>query len=227
MLKPMDVSLADLNHQVLDGGYRILLEFREGRYLEQKLFRIWLVDDDGCSSKDPVFEGIYSSGRPSQGIKGWIDGDYHEEAELEGREVILPLKGLDRALFKQLGRMIPEGGSLMVSYAMFSGEGKVHRETRMGLDRGIPPVTTPLGSLLFEAGCGLHVRDWYIPEGGREGPPKLQGHNPIDEEEARRWRERLRGELELFLETEKGLGDEVREEARSKATRILKSLHRA
>ncbi|MFQ5951479.1 MAG: DUF1122 family protein, partial [Candidatus Geothermarchaeales archaeon] len=206
---------------------QILLESRAGHYREHELFKIWLVDGDGLSSSHPVFEGIHSSGRPSQHIEGWMDGDYYEALAFGRRKVVLSDSGLDKALFEQLGRLIPSGGSLMVSYSMFWGEGRVHRDTRLGLDIGVPPVATPLGSLLFEAGCGLHVRDWYIPEGGREGPPKLQGHKPIDEEEGLRWRERLRGELELFLKTQKGSGDEVREDARSRASRFLKSLQGA
>ena len=74
----------------------------------------------------------------------------------------------------------------MVSYSLFSRESKIHRETKQGLDRGYPSVVTPLGFLLFTAGCGIGFKDWYFAEGGREGPEKLQGYKPLNSEIAER-----------------------------------------
>ena len=56
----MDISLPDLNHQVLDGGYRILLESREGRYQEQELFKIWAdnVWEIGTVGLTPMVQGV-------------------------------------------------------------------------------------------------------------------------------------------------------------------------
>ncbi len=57
--------------------------------------------------------------------------------------------------------------------------------TARALAAGVPPVATPLGALLFDLGCGVAFRDWYISEGGREGPRKLQGFRAASEEHAR------------------------------------------
>jgi len=83
-------------------------------------------------------------------------------------------------LFRLLGGLVPPGGSLMVEY-----ESPGLEETASLLSLGFPPPCTPLGYALLCAGC-LSFRDWYIPEGGLEGPRKLQGFKPLDEATARK-----------------------------------------
>jgi hypothetical protein len=78
----------------------------------------------------------------------------------------------DRALFQMLAALVPPGGHLMVEY-----DSPFHEATARMLTLGYPPVTTPLGRRLFQAGVRSY-RDWYISEGGREGPRKLQGFKP-------------------------------------------------
>lgn len=51
---------------------------------------------------------------------------------------------------------------------------------------------------MFEAGVRSY-RDWYISEGGREGPRKLQGFKPLNEEIAREKTALLRADLEGAL----------------------------
>jgi hypothetical protein len=51
---------------------------------------------------------------------------------------------------------------------------------------------------MFEAGVRSY-RDWYISEGGREGPRKLQGFKPLNEEIAVEKTAKLRAELEALL----------------------------
>jgi hypothetical protein len=65
-----------------------------------------------------------------------------------------------------------------------SYESSLHRETQEMLMKGFPPISTSQGELLFRAGFRL-VRDWYLSEGGHEGPRKLWGENPLNEEESR------------------------------------------
>jgi len=54
--------------------------------------------------------------------------------------------------------------------------------TARALTAGVPPRATPLGAAMAAAGCGVAFRDWYISEGGREGPRKLQGFRALDAE---------------------------------------------
>lgn len=63
---------------------------------------------------------------------------------------------------------------------------------------GYPPVTSPNGYRLFQAGVRSY-RDWYISEGGREGPRKLQGFKPLSEEIAREKTTALLAEVEGVL----------------------------
>jgi hypothetical protein len=47
---------------------------------------------------------------------------------------------------------------------------------------------------MFQAGC-RSFKNWHISEGGREGPRKLQGFKPWNDEIRRDKTERLRDEL--------------------------------
>lgn len=195
---PVEIVGEFFGGKSLSRGFEIKVDVTPGRFVEHAYFVIHLARDN-LVSFDPVFSGVFSAGRPSQSIAGWVDGDYFETASFpDGSRISLSERALDEELFKMLGELVPAGGSLMVSYTLFSKESKVHRETKLGLDRGYPPVVTPLGFLLFIAGCGMGFKDWYFAEGGREGPEKLQGYKPIDEEVARQKAEQMLQELRAF-----------------------------
>ena len=78
--------------------------------------------------------------------------------------------------------------------------------TARALSARVPPVATPLGALLFEVGCGVAFRDWYISEGGREGPRKLQGFRALDDDHARTRGLEAAAALEAFLAERTGAG---------------------
>jgi hypothetical protein len=69
---------------------------------------------------------------------------------------------------------------MMVEY-----DSKGWEETKLSLACGIPPVATPLGSMLFRVVCGVAFKDWHFAEGGSEGPRKLQGYKALNEEHRR------------------------------------------
>jgi hypothetical protein len=118
-------------------------------------------------------------------LVSWPDGvirDLYEE-------------GVNHELCRRLSGLIPPGGHLMVSY---EGEEPMHRETAVALSKGIPPVLTPLGALLFDSGF-LSIKDWYLSEGGHEGPRKLWGEKPANQDISAEWGQRLRAELQHFL----------------------------
>jgi hypothetical protein len=118
--------------------------------------------------------------------------------------------------------MIPEGGSLMLSYSLFTNESAIHRMTRLSLNRGYPPVVSPLGYLLFMAGCGYEFKDWYFAEGGREGPQKLQGYKPANSKIAKQQIEKILLVLESFMQnTDK---DALTQECKSRASMIIRNL---
>jgi hypothetical protein len=120
---------------------------------------------------------------------GWVEvGDYFPIVHFRGRG--LPTKtthlsrdGLDQGIFHLLGECVPPGGHLMFAYEV-SYESPLHRETQETLMKGFPPVSTSQGELLFRSGFRL-VKDWYLSEGGHEGPRKLWGEKPLNEVESR------------------------------------------
>jgi hypothetical protein len=160
--------------------FSLYLEDQGGRISSQKRSRGEWVDK-------PVLEGIHSRG--GRGVKGWIEvGDYFPIVHFKGRglppkAVLLSREGLDQEIFHLLGECVPPGGHLMFAYEV-SYESPLHWETQETLMKGFPPVSTAQGGLLFRAGFRL-VKDWYLSEGGHEGPRKLWGEKPINEVESR------------------------------------------
>lgn len=195
-------------------------------YVEQASFKVHLAEEKSGNMNNPaVFSGLYSAGRSSQAIHGWVDGDYFDQIVLSNKSYLrLSDISLDTEFFKLLGGLVPPGGSLMVSYSLFSNESAIHRETKLGLDIGYPPIVTPLGFLLFEAGCGMGFKDWYFAEGGREGPEKLQGFKPLNSDVAKRKVNGLLRELRAF--GNRAPSDDFAETCRSKAERLIIELER-
>jgi hypothetical protein len=117
--------------------------------------------------------GLWFHGRPSAGVRPWAD-----------------LVVTNLVVIPDVVRDLGAGGSLMVAY-----EGD---ETERALRRKVPPAATPVGLAMLRAGCRW-FKDWYYPEGGREGGTKLQATVPLDDARRRDAEQRLVAELEEFL----------------------------
>ncbi len=195
--------ITHFHQRSISSEYQLDAQAKPARFKEQAYFTLKLIrSPEKIQSPSPIFSGLYSAGRTSQNIAGWIDGDYYDEVTLGNVQLSLSQGGLDIQLFKALGGLVRDGGSLMVSYSLFSRQSQIHTETTIALDRGYPPIVTPIGFLLFTAGCGMGFKDWYFAEGGREGPEKLQGFKPRDFESAKHKSETMLGELERFSESQ-------------------------
>lgn len=195
------------------GPARLLVLLGPKNAFGASYFQVFLRLASGRLSAEPLLLGLHNSGRyPAY---NWIDViQYQNSAAFEGSE------GLDRRLFRLLSQLIPAGGHLMVEY-----ESEGQRLTERMLSLGVPPVATPLGYLFFLSGCGASFRDWYISEGGREGPRKLQGFKPLDAEDARRKAQSMAEELRQFLA--RAPSKEHRQQeglARRLARRVLRQL---
>ncbi len=187
---------------------------------EQSFFQVFLLDKSGNESQQPVFEGLYSLGiKPD--IDGWIDGHYYEEARFGKTNLSLSEAGLDLELFRKLERTLKPSWSFMVAYETFDEAGRTLRETSQGLNCGIPPIATPLGYLLFATGR-FKVKDWYFPEGGNEGMPKLEGIGAVDRKHAARMRRESAAELKLFLKKGACHDRALEMPARKRAEEVLK-----
>ena len=92
-------------------------------------------------------------------------------------------------------------------------------ETKTQLMRGYPPAVTRLGYILLNRGF-TWFKDWYYPEGGLEGGPKLEGVKPINAEEESRQLSRIIQEAGDFLKRTRCI-DEYCEKALERAERII------
>jgi hypothetical protein len=138
----------------------------------------------------PGAHGLWFSGRPSAGVRPWAD-----------------LVVEDPELIAAVAEAVGPGGSIMVAYE--------RDETERALRRKVPPPATPLGLAMLRAGVRW-FKDWYYPEGGREGGTKLQGTLPLDHDRRRDSEGRLVAELRAFLARER-----IRDADRSRAEEAL------
>lgn len=98
-----------------------------------------------------------------------------------------------------------------------------HPETETGLEKGIPPVATPIGELLFRAGC-VWFKNFYFPEGYKEGEVKLQGEKPVDKRARKKALREIDGDLKEFVNTEGGRGESIFKSAIKRAEKIVKTI---
>ena len=140
----------------------------------------------------PFLLGLHNSG-PFPAYN-WIDvARYDGVASFDGGDDVALVGAAEQRLLRLLGGLVPPGGHLMLEY-----ESDHARSTERMLSLGLPPVATPVGYLLFLAGCAS-FRDWYISEGGREGPRRLQGFKPPDAASAARKAAAVAADLRAFL----------------------------
>ena len=216
-------ALKRLQGKRLDSLTLHLGEIQQLRLSGWKGFKLYLQDSRGVWSELPVIKGIYSVGG-KDGVKAWMDLEYREELEFSKGEKSLASFSLDSShidqkLFSYLGEFIPPGGHLMVSY---EGGQKIHTTTLKSLISGIPPVLTPLGTLIFRAGFH-YIKDWYLAEGGHEGPRKIWGEKAPDAEWVKIFLEMTAQQIKLFLEKKSSLSHpELEKPARKRAKEILK-----
>ncbi len=148
-----------------------------------------------ATGEGPAAHGLWFTARPNSGLRAWAD-----------------LIVSDLRVLPEIAAALDPGSSLMVAY-----EGD---ETEAALRRRAPPLATPLGLAMLRAGFRW-FKDWYYPEGGREGGTKLQGTLPLDDDRRARAEDELSRELRAFLER-----SDLRDEDRSRANEALKILGR-
>ena len=153
--------------------------------------RVVIATDNGRRAA----HGLWFAGRPAAGLRRWAD-----------------LVVNDLEVLPEIAQELGPGASLMVAY-----EGD---DTERALRRRVPAAATPLGLAMLDAGCRW-FKDWYYPEGGREGGTKLQGTLPLDDRRREEAEAKLVNELEAFLQRQ-GADEGDRERARE-AIHLLRS----
>lgn len=164
------------------GPLRLLAE-RPGRFPEECVAVFAAGEDDR-----PLLSVRHFAGRPSAGVRPWLEAEFPRDDERLSAELVSALAAL-----------LPAGGYLMLAYG--------DDETERGLKRRFPPVATPLGKALYEAGC-TWFKDWYYPEGWMEGGLKLQGNKALSEEGRSESLAVLRREARAWLALVEGDRDE-------------------
>jgi hypothetical protein len=149
----------------------VLIELQEVRLRAGWVrFVLTVRDENGQPVRTPLMTGLISGG--GRGVMPWCEGRIYPWVEFaNGERYDAREAGLEAELISLIGSLIPAGGHLMLEYES-PGQSETHRELLLR----VPPAATHLGALMFAAGFRGHFKDWYISEGGHEGPRKLQAN---------------------------------------------------
>jgi len=191
-----------------------LKELSKGRFAEETNFKIYLKNTKGMLSTNPIMHGKYFSGRQKFYLP-WIEVYFVNKIKFDSDEELLSYGTLEK-LFKELSKLLPPGGKLMVPYIY-------HEFTDAALRKGAPPATTLIGYLMWRAGC-TWFKDWYFSEGACEGDVKIQGNIPYDVEHRNNNLREIYGELSTYLDTETESSDEIIINCKNRARLILKEI---
>jgi hypothetical protein len=185
------------------GPYLTRLQFRPKSRVGHFDVSLFLKNDDGKISDQPLIEGIYSKGNRSQNTQGWLDIHYSDQADFgDGNPVILSQSGrCAEDVFEMIGGAIEPGGMVFVSlitdmvWEMESELHKVSRDCLSTRSLGIPPAATPLGRLLFIGGC-RNVKSQAFDV---QGSSRLAGEKAPNPDIDRQFTQKLRTQLQEFL----------------------------
>ena len=169
----VDHELFFANGREVGDGVFLDIELGPNSKVGSSNFRVFLNTKDLGRSHFPVVMGLQNSGQ-FPGFN-WLEVTlFADVLEFDQGQVKVP-ESVDLNIIAVLSEIVPSGGHLMVEYDSIR-----RKTTARALTAGVPPIITPLGSMMFSMGCGVAFKDWYISEGGREGPRKLQGFKAID-----------------------------------------------
>jgi hypothetical protein len=188
---PGDHPIAGLDGLRL-GDVNVLALLGPKNAVGSRYFQLFAADSGGRLADEALAIGLQNAG-PFPAFN-WIELSQWREKLMFGdvpRE--LWSEGLLTPLFARLSEFAPPGGHLMAEY-----DSPTHRATERILTLRYPAATSPIGYLMFEQGVRSY-RDWYISEGGREGPRKLQGYVPLNNEIAAEKSHKLRSEVAAMM----------------------------
>lgn len=188
-----DHALSALDGATVGQGVTLRIELAPAVRGGVRPFRAFLDSADLGVTLAPIVTGAHRAG--GSPALNWVEvTDFAGSVPVSGGEVEVP-EGIDIQVLQALANLVPPGGHLIAEY------GSDHRRTTdRALRQGVPPAATPLGGMMFAAGCGVAFRDWRAADRG-EGARRLQGYRAADiGHEARRAPETLAA-LERFMDT--------------------------
>lgn len=200
---------------VVGNGVALQFEIGPKSKVGSDYFRAFLDSGLLGPTTEPVISGLINRG-PYPGYN-WVEVTAStDQVLLESGEAVQVPEGIQLRIVEALAGLVPPGGHLMMEYD------SPHRDmTARALAATVPPVATPLGAMMFAAGCGIAFTDWYISEGGREGPRKLQGFKALDAAHERRRGLEMLASLEAFMDRSKDVDWDIQMAVRPLAAATL------
>ncbi len=187
----MNRSLSELKRKKLNNYLIKISNISPGRFKEEINFDISLNNINKQTSIEPVIKAKYFSGR-GKFYRPWLEVYYNNNIKFNKFSMLdLSNSKIEKKIFKYLSNLLPSGSHIMIVY-------RNHNETKDGLAKSIPPPATPIGYLLWSAGC-TWFKDWYFSEGLLEGDLKLQGNKPLNIKNRKRNLIQIRNELNTFI----------------------------
>jgi hypothetical protein len=185
------------------GPFSLYIQYQPRRRVGHFDLDIFLKDNKGKLSGDPIVTGIYSKGNPSSQIFSWLDIHFLDLFAFDGGDagVLSEMEDLTERVFEILGGAIPPGGMIICSYitdVAWGIESPLHEVTRRCIalnSLGIPPAATPIGRLLVAAGCCNIKAGAYDVQGSS----RLAGEKALDGEYEKCFTQRLIKQLEEYL----------------------------
>ncbi len=208
------------------GPFTLQIQYQPRRRIGHFDLDIFLKDDKGQRSCDPLVTGIYSKGNPSSKIFSWLDIYFLDLFAFDSGDagVLNKQDDLAAGLFGMLGNCIPPGGMIICSYVTdvaWGVESSLHEVTRRCMllnSLGIPPAATPLGRLLNATGSRNIKAGAYDVQGSS----RLAGEKALDGESEKRFTQRLIEQLEEYLGSEPNPEyKEIEDACRTNAGEIL------
>jgi len=190
---------------------------------------IFIQNKKGRRSCSPVVSGIFSKGNRIQHIFPWFDIHYIDQIDFGGKNPVkLSEKGsLTIDLFRWIGRVIPSGGMIFLSYLtdiLWGMKSELHEFTRQSLSLSslrIPPAATPLGYLLFMSGCRNIKSEAYDVQGSG----RLAGEKSLNTSYEVMFSQKLFKQLRLYLNQEPNSEfAQLEKTCRSQGTIILNTI---
>ncbi len=207
-----------LDGAVVGQGVRLRVEGGARHRSGARHFHAYLDSDELGRTVEPIVIGLLH--RASSAGRGWVAvTDYLAQPSLsDGRTVEIP-EGIELRIVEALGARVPTGGQLIIEY-----ESESRRTTASALDARVPPAATPLGGMMFVAGCGVRLRDHRTAAGGRAGRRRLAGRREANVEEGRVDGLEMLAELKAFMDRSRHLDWFVQSQTRPIAEATIAAL---
>jgi hypothetical protein len=181
-------------------------------------FRAYLVSDELGRTLEPVLHALHHTG--TLPLQHWIEvTDYLDRSMVTGGGFVEIPEGIELQIVQGIGALVPAGGQLMLEY-----DSPSRSVTASALAAGVPPAATPLGGMMFAAGCGVVVRDHGLSAGGRSGRRKLRGFRANNAEHERVHGLVILADLEAFMGWSKDLDWLVQSQTRPIAEAMITTL---